>query len=322
MMNMKRKTLLTAALMAICAAAGFIAQAKGSPISPDGTYLYVERDTCSLYMDVYNPAKGSQTSIDGKQKPTVVFMFGGGFIGGRRDDESYNEWFRMLTQNGYRVVSIDYRLGLKGSKKVGVAQVNVLDKAIHMAVEDLFSATAFMIENAETLGIDPANIVISGSSAGAISVMQAEYEICNRTSWAKALPEGFNYAGVMSFSGAILSRKGKVKYEEEPCATLMLHGTADALVPYNQIAFFNLGFFGGGKLVERFKKFGYIYNMYHFIDYGHEIAGSMNTTLDLQIKFLECNVMGGKDRIVEAWIEDPNVYKGSGPQSRKELYGK
>lgn len=322
MTNMKRKTLLTAALMLISAAAAFIAQAKSTPISPDGTYLYVERDTCSLYMDVYNPAKGSQTSIDGKQKPTVVFMFGGGFIGGARDDESYNEWFRMLTQNGYRVVSIDYRLGLKGSKRVGVAQVNVLDKAIHMAVEDLFSATAFMIENAETLGIDPANIVISGSSAGAISVMQAEYEICNRTSWAKALPEGFNYAGVMSFSGAILSRKGKVKYEEEPCATLMLHGTADALVPYNQIAFFNLGFFGGGKLVERFKKFGYIYNMYHFIDYGHEIAGSMNTTLDLQIKFLECNVMGGKDRIVEAWIEDPNVYKGSGPQSRKELYGK
>ena len=322
MTNMKRKTLLTTALMLISAAAAFIAQAKSTPISPDGTYLYVARDTCSLYMDVYNPAKGSQTSIDGKQKPTVVFMFGGGFIGGARDDESYNEWFRMLTQNGYRVVSIDYRLGLKGSKKVGVAQVNVLDKAIHMAVEDLFSATAFMIENAETLGIDPANIVISGSSAGAISVMQAEYEICNRTSWAKALPEGFNYAGVMSFSGAILSRKGKVKYEEEPCATLMLHGTADALVPYNQIAFFNLGFFGGGKLVERFKKFGYSYNMYHFIDYGHEIAGSMNTTLDLQIKFLECNVMGGKDRIVEVWIEDPNVYKGSGPQSRKELYGK
>ena len=150
-------------------------QAKETPISPDGTYLYVQRDTCDLYMDVYNPAKGSQTSINGKSKPTIVFMFGGGFIGGQRDDASYNNWFRKLTQNGYRVVSIDYRLGLKGSKKVGVAQVNVLDKAIHMAVEDLFSATLFMIDNAETLGIDPSNIVISGSSAGAISAMQASW---------------------------------------------------------------------------------------------------------------------------------------------------
>lgn len=319
---MNRKLLLTVVCMAISAVASQMTYAEESPITPDGTYLYAERDTCDLYLDVYNPAKGSQTSIDGKKKPTIVFMFGGGFIGGTRDDASYNQWFRTLTQNGYRVISIDYRLGLKGSDKVGVAQVNVLDKAIHMAVEDLFSATVFMIDNAETLGIDPENIVVSGSSAGAISVMQAEYEICNSTSWTEVLPEGFNYAGVMSFSGAILSRKGKVKYAKEPCPTLMLHGTADKLVPYKQIAFFNLGFFGGGKLVERFKKFGLDYNMYHFIGYGHEIAGSMSTTTDLQFKFLECNVMEDKDRIVETWIEDPNVYKGSGPQSRKELYGK
>ena len=318
---MNRKLLLTVVCMAISAVASQMTYAEESPITPDGTYLYAERDTCDLYLDVYNPAKGSQTSIDGKKKPTIVFMFGGGFIGGTRDDASYNQWFRTLTQNGYRVISIDYRLGLKGSDKVGVAQVNVLDKAIHMAVEDLFSATVFMIDNAETLGIDPENIVVSGSSAGAISVMQAEYEICNSTSWTEVLPEGFNYAGVMSFSGAILSRKGKVKYAKEPCPTLMLHGTADKLVPYKQIAFFNLGFFGGGKLVERFKKFGLDYNMYHFIGYGHEIAGSMSTTTDLQFKFLECNVMEDKDRIVETWIEDPNVYKGSGPQSRKELYG-
>ena len=319
---MNRKLLLTVVCMAISAVASQMTYAEESPITPDGTYLYAERDTCDLYLDVYNPAKGSQTSIDGKMKPTIVFMFGGGFIGGTRDDASYNQWFRTLTQNGYRVISIDYRLGLKGSDKVGVAQVNVLDKAIHMAVEDLFSATVFMIDNAETLGIDPENIVVSGSSAGAISVMQDEYEICNSTSWTEVLPEGFNYAGVMSFSGAILSRKGKVKYAKEPCPTLMLHGTADKLVPYKQIAFFNLGFFGGGKLVERFKKFGLDYNMYHFIGYGHEIAGSMSTTTDLQFKFLECNVMEDKDRIVETWIEDPNVYKGSGPQSRKELYGK
>ena len=295
-------------------------KAQDGLLSPDGTYMYERRDTCDLFMDVYEPAKGSRTTFMDRQKPTVLFMFGGGFIQGTRDDESYNSWFRMLTDNGYRVISIDYRLGLKGSKKVGVAQVNVLDKAIHMAVEDLFSATNFIIENADQLRVDPSNIVISGSSAGAISVMQAEYEIANRTSWASVLPQEFNYAGVMSFSGAILSRKGKVKYQTAPCPTMMLHGTVDKLVPYRQIAVFNLGFFGGGKLVERFKKFGYNYNMYHFMDYGHEIAGSMYSTLDLQLDFLEKNVMQGKKRIIEAWISDPDVWKGAGPQSRKELY--
>ena len=318
----RKITVLIAAVLTF----GLVCIAAGRPadnfISPDGTYLFAKRDTCDLFLDIYNPARGSQTKFAGKEKPTVIFMFGGGFIMGTRDDESYHKWFRQLTENGYRVVSIDYRLGLKGSSKVGIAQVNVLDKAIHMAVEDLFSATEFIIDNAKELGIDPDNMVISGSSAGAITVMQAEYELANRTSWAAALPEGFNYAGVMSFSGAILSREGKVDYKTSPCPTLMLHGTADELVPYKQIAVFNLGFFGGGKLVERFKKYDLNYNMYHFIDYGHEIAGSMDTTLDLQIKFMENNVMQGKKRIIEAWISDPEVYKGSGPQSRKELYGK
>lgn len=314
---MTRKTLF-AAIAFICFS---ICSAAEDFLSPSETYLYVKRDTCDLYLDIYNPAAGSQTYFDGKEKPSIIFMFGGGFIGGERNNEFYNKWFKQLTDNGYRVISIDYRLGLKGSNKVGVAQVNVLDNAIHMVVEDLFSATNFIIDNAAELGINPNNMVISGSSAGAISAMQAEYEIANKTKWAEVLPEGFNYAGVMSFAGAILSREGKVDYKNAPCPTLMLHGTADGLVPYEQIAFFNLGFFGGGKLVERFKKFDLNYNMYHFTDYGHEIAGSMDTTLDLQLKFLETNVIQGKKRIIEAWISDPDVYKGAGPQSRKELYG-
>ena len=299
---------------------GFISTAQDF-LFPTETYLFAKRDTCDLFLDVYNPARNSQTYFEGKEKPTIIFMFGGGFIRGERNNESYNKWFRQLTENGYRVVSIDYRLGLKGSTKVGVAQVNVLDKAIHMAVEDLFSATNFIIENAAELKINPENIVISGSSAGAIAVMQAEYEIANRTLWSSVLPEGFNYAGVMSFSGAILSREGKVDYKTTPCPTLMLHGTADELVPYEQIAVLNLGFFGGGKLVKRFEKYDLNYNMYHFIDYGHEIAGSMDTTTDLQFRFIETNIMQGKKRVVNAWISDPDVYKGTGPQSRKELYG-
>ncbi len=310
-------------IAAIFMAASFAAEAAEPVITPDGTYMFEKRDTCDLFLDIYQPAKGSKTSINGKEKPTIMFLFGGGFIRGTRDNEDYLPWFKAMTEDGYRIISIDYRLGLKGTNKVGIAQVNALDKAIHIGVEDLYSATSFIVENADQLGVDPANIVVSGSSAGAIIVMQAEYEICNGTSWTATLPEGFRYAGVMSFSGAILSREGKVDYKKHtPAPTLILHGTADELVPYKQIAVFNLGFFGGGKLVERFQKFGYNFNMYHFIDYGHEIAASMATTTDLQKRFLETNVMQGKERIIEAWISDPDVYKGHGPQSRKELYGK
>lgn len=314
-----KKTLILLAL-AIGAALLNSGNAAAQTIEPDGTYMFVQRDTCELFMDVYNPKRGSQTTFQGKKKPTILFMFGGGFIRGTRDNKDYHSWFSQMTANGYRVISIDYRLGLKGSKKVGVAQVNVLDKAIHMVVEDLFSATNFIIENAEQLGVDPANIVISGSSAGAISAMQAEYELANRTSWAQVLPEGFRYAGVMSFAGAILSREGKVDYATAPCPTLMLHGTADKVVPYKQIKLFKLGFFGGGKLIERFQKFGYNYNMYHYLDNGHEVAGAMDRTVDLQTAFLENNVMLCQKRTIEAWISDPDIVP-AGIKSLKDLYG-
>lgn len=318
---MKRYLLLIAGLLTFSTIVS-AQEEETKLINPDGTYMFEKRDDGELFLDVYSPAEGSETSIDGKEKPTILFMFGGGFIQGQRDDASYHKWFKMLTDNGFRVISIDYRLGLKGSNKVGVAQVNVLDKAIHWAVEDLFSATNYIIKNAEQLDVDPSNLVISGSSAGAISVMQAEYELCNKTKWAAVLPEGFKYAGVMSFSGAILSLEGELDYARMPAPTLMLHGTADELVNYKQIKFFNLGFFGGGKLVKRFEKLGFDYNMYHFVGYGHEIAGSMETTFDLQMKFIESNVMKGQRRIIEAWVDDPGVYKGFGVQSRKDLYGK
>lgn len=294
---------------------------KGQNLHKD-TYMFAERDTCNLYLDHYKPAHDSETMFNGKEKPTIIFMFGGGFKNGERDEPFYNKWFKQLTDNGFNVVSIDYRLGLKGSTSVGIAQVNAIDAAIHIAVEDLFSATKFIIENAEKLDIDPNNMMISGSSAGAITVMQAEYELCNRTSWAEVLPEDFRYVGVMSFSGAILSREGLLDYKTPPCPTLMLHGTADKLVNYGQIRFFNLGFFGSDKIAKRFKKLGFHYNIWRFLDYGHEIAGSMDKTLDIQMKFIENNVMNGKYLFIDSFIDDPAIQKGVGSQSRKELYGK
>ena len=68
------------------------AEAQTQLISPDGTYLFAERDTCNLFPDIYNPAKGSKTSINGIKKPTIIFMFGGGFLRGTRDNADYHKW--------------------------------------------------------------------------------------------------------------------------------------------------------------------------------------------------------------------------------------
>ncbi|MGM9736492.1 MAG: carboxylesterase family protein [Candidatus Cryptobacteroides sp.] len=279
-------------------------QAFSLAATPDGTYLYAKRDTCDLFLDIYEPARGSVTKIDGKDKPTIIFMFGGGFAEGERDCPRYGEWFSAMTANGYRIVSIDYRLGLKRIQKVGIAQAKLLDCAIHLAVEDLFSATSFLIQNAETLDIDPDNIIISGSSAGAVAAMQAEYEICNRTVWTEQLPDGFNYAGVMSFSGAIFSRQGELRYASAPCPMLIFHGTADKIVPYKQIKVGRLGFFGGGKIATKLRKSGYGYVMYHFKGLGHEVAEFMARTLGQQSEFILEDVMQGRMRTLDVTLED------------------
>lgn len=304
-MKQVQKKMLISTLL-VTAVVGFECRAQ---ISPSGTYMFAQKDSCELFMDVYEPAEGSSTEIDGIKKPSIIFMFGGGFKSGSRDDKDYRPWFKALSDDGFRVFSIDYRLGLKNVTKVGIANAVAIHEAIEMAVEDLFSATAFIIENAASFGVDPTSIVISGSSAGAISSLQAEWECANGAKSTEVLPEGFQYAGVMSFSGAVFSKNGKVRYKRAPAPTLLLHGTSDKIVNYHQIAFFKMHFSGSHILAKEFSRKGYNYNIYRFEDNGHEIASakSMMASLGEQMSFIRNNVMQHKNRVIDAVISDSAV---------------
>lgn len=295
-------------------------QVFAQELTPHRTLKFAQKDTSALYMDVYKPAEGSATGIDGRGKPTILYVFGGGFMEGNRRDGTAMEWFRDLTDGGYGVVAIDYRLGLKGVRGVSASEFSVLlDKAIHLAVEDLFSATSYLIEHHEELNINPSNIVVAGSSAGAITSLQAEYEICNRTATAAMLPEDFNYAGVMSFAGAVLVKEGFLEYARRPCPTLMLHGTDDALVPYSEVDYAGYSFCGLDALAKVFAKRGFDYRAYRYLGNNHTVAGFMHFTLDLQKSFLERNVMSGRKLNVDALIEDPSLpYYPSGDSN--DLY--
>lgn len=314
---MKISKFLTAAasiLISVCAYAG-------KTVEPDGTYLFAEKDGESLYLDVYEPAKGSATSLDGKQKPTILYVFGGGFKGGHRDSKAILPWFAEMTAEGYRVVSIDYRLGLKDAREVGLKQAALIYDAIQMAVEDLFSATLYIIDNAAQLGIDPSNIVVSGSSAGAITSLQAEWEICNGGTAAGVLPKGFNYAGVMAFAGAVYSKQGGIRYATKPAPTLLFHGKCDDIVKYGQIWFFKQRFAGSDVLVKALSKADANYNIYRFGGKKHEIASSMVRNLPEELRFLETNVVLGQKRIVDAdVINDPEIEPFRN-LSLKKLYG-
>ena len=297
--------------------AGIFATAQ--TVSPSGDYLFAQRDTCQLFLSVYEPAEGSQTTLDGSPKPTILFVFGGGFIMGSRNERNYLPWFQLYNENGYKVVTIDYRLGLKGAGNVGVKDIGVIYNAIEIGVEDLYAATAFIIDNAEAMGVDPNNIVIAGSSAGAIISLQAEWHLCNRSGHSDILPKGFRYAGVMAFSGAIFSREGKIHYTVEPAPTLFFHGTADKIVPYNKIVLFKNRFEGANPLAKSFEKNGYNYNLYRFEGNQHEIASSFVRTFPEQLRFLETNVIKKERRIIDATVNDPSI-KVWKVNSTKDIY--
>ena len=69
------------------------------------TYIFAERDTCSLYMDIFRPTEGAQTTFGDIPKPTIMYVFGGGFLMGQRTDDFTRKWFKLLNDDGYAVVT-------------------------------------------------------------------------------------------------------------------------------------------------------------------------------------------------------------------------
>lgn len=299
-----RKSLLMA-MLSICLATAPLIPAGAEPlIRPSASFLFAERGEAQLWLDIYAPAPGTES----RNLPTVLYVFGGGFKTGSRDHPWLMPFFQQLTLGGYRVVSIDYRLGLKEVKKMGIAQRDLLKKAIDMAVEDLFSATTFLVNNAEATGVDPANIVLCGSSAGAITVLQADWERCNGGALASVLPKDFAYAGVVSFSGAVYSNQGKIAYRSAaPAPTVLFHGIDDKIVTYKKISFFKLCFGGSDCLFPVLEKCGVPCAIYRFRGIGHEVAGSMERNFPLMDRFIRANIVEKKAFTEDATLTDSAI---------------
>ena len=251
------------------------------------TFIYAVKDSSELGLDVYSNAGGAGDSA----RPCVIFVFGGAFAGGRRDDTTYTSYFHSLAAHHYTVLSISYWLGLKGVSHLSKFNTAPLRRAIDMAVEDTYDATAWAIAHAGLLGIDTARIILCGSSSGAITVLEADFYKRNSKSIAHTLPANFEYAGILAFSGAILSYDGSLNYQLPPAPTLLFHGTADKIVPYNKIRFFNKGFYGSSSIAGTFGKRNYPFFIYREKGLGHEVAvlpmyKNMPEILDFLDKFV------------------------------------
>jgi predicted esterase len=274
-----------------------------SPIEKQ-SFIYAIKDSNQLGLDIY-----TLPGVDSMNKrPCVIFVFGGAFVTGERDDTLYNHYFNSLVENGYSVVSISYRLGMRGVKHVSKFNIKPLRNAVDMAVEDLYDATNWLITHANQFGIDTSKIILSGVSSGAITVLTAEFQRRNLKATAQVLPPGFEYTAVISFAGAVLSFDGSLKYLVNPAPYLMFHGTADKIVPYGKIQFFNIGFYGSAWIAKTFKEKNIPYYLYGEEGMGHEISVyPMFDNIPVILDFLDKFVIQKKLYQINLLFKDPNA---------------
>lgn len=281
------------------------------------TYTFAEKDGQELKLDVYMPDDSLQ------EHPCLVFAFGGGFKMGARDEASYQKFLTEMAGNGIVGVSIDYRLGLKDKKIKNLIQLaKILETSVNMAVEDMASAVEFVLKNATEFKVNPKQIMISGSSAGAITALQTDYYLSNAK--IKNLPEDFRFAGVLSFAGAVASFGEKLEYKKQPAPVLFMHGTKDELVTYDKKVVLKRGMYGSNYLIENlWVKNNWPYMALRFRNFGHEVAMiGFKENVPTILEFIEKFVLNpNKIYVTDVTIAEQGVNEPLLPLGTDGLYG-
>ena len=83
--------------------------------------------------------------------PTIVWIHGGGFIGGNKSDVA--NYLRIVASKGYTTIGVNYSIAPRRIYPTPVRQAN--------------AALAFVTRNAKRLHIDPTKLFLAGDSAGA-----------------------------------------------------------------------------------------------------------------------------------------------------------
>lgn len=187
----------------------------------------------------------------------VVFVHGGGFQSGSRNDEANQTYCRKLANLGLAVVSMDYRLRQKGEGFHCDVSTSDKREAIRWAAEDL-EVVINEISPRFTLGI-----IACGSSAGAEAVLDAAFNM--------QIPQ---IKGIISLAGAVEPRN-----EWPPVPVLAFHGTCDALVPFCVAAHHYcpkespgaMQLMGGGGLAKAHD----LVKLFAFENAGHELASNL-----------------------------------------------
>ncbi len=237
------------------------------------THTYFTTDSVDLELDLFLPTQ----TVD-SPRALVIFVHGGGFVGGKRD--AGHAMGAYLAENNIAMATITYTLLMKG-RGFG-CDVPTADKvqAIRVAASQTWEATSFLLAKAQELQIDPTQIFLAGSSAGAETVLHAAFwdrEEMKLTD--HSLPADFKYAGVISGAGAIMDLN--LITRENVMPVFAFHGDDDELVPYATAAHHYcspdspgwLMLFGSKSIVDHVTALGSSAQLISFAGGSHGHAG-------------------------------------------------
>lgn len=178
-----------------------------------GSATNIAGQTITLRFDLYEPT-GDTVML----RPAIVWVHGGSFSSGDKTSPELVDEANTFARKGYVNASINYRLE-PGGCSASSPTANCVT-AIQEALADAQTAVRFLRTNAATYDIDPSRIAIGGSSAGAITALNVGF----RSSEDPTAAVG----AAVSLSGAHLL----VTIDSGDAPSLLFHGTADVVVPY------------------------------------------------------------------------------------------
>lgn len=202
--------------------------------------VYARSGGCDLKLDLFLPKSGVGPYA------VVIYIHGGGWRSGSR--RQFYGYAAQMATFGFAGVTIDYRLSPEARYPA--------------AVEDCRAAIRWIRANATKYNLDPKRIGVAGQSAGGhlaailgvtadtalkVRAVAAFNPLLDLAAAAQASPREVGSA-ITKFLGVTYAEDPDLWREASPLAhvssnsapMLLLHGTADATVPYAQsVAMFN-----------------------------------------------------------------------------------
>ncbi|MDB5049186.1 MAG: hypothetical protein JWO30_2257 [Fibrobacteres bacterium] len=158
----------------------------------------------NLFTDVFQPNGDTCT-----KRPMVIMLWGGGFQGGKRQDE--NGDCQNFAKRGFVCATSDYRKG-----NAGAVNVQNFCGPLFMSTQDTRAAIRYYKKNAALYGIDTSLIFVGGCSSGAYAALQ--------TGYLDKASEIASYFSPTVTGGGIEGNSGNPGYSSRPAGVLSLSG--------------------------------------------------------------------------------------------------